>query len=248
MGCAFGLRRRGWLLALGCTLLAGCNTRVTPTGAPAAVLLPRPTMIVVDDFVIDADAVRVDPGIGGVARREMSGQDVTQAQAAATDAVRDAVRDTLIKSIAGMNLPVQPGGAPAPAGAYVEIRGDVLSINEGNRTRRTLVGFGAGRSSVQATTHVYYMTPGAPPQLLQTYDASAESNRTPGLGIGAASAAAGAVAGAAANAGAHVATIGSSDVDADAKRLAERLASNLGSLFAQQGWIPASAVPSPGLR
>jgi hypothetical protein len=248
MECDFGLRRRGWLLALGCLLLADCNTRVTPMGAAPAALLPRPTMVVVDDFVIDADAVRVDPGIGGVARRELSGQDVADAQSAVTDAVRNTVRETLLKSIAGMDLPVQPGGAATPPGAYVEIRGDVLSIDEGNRTRRNLVGFGAGRSSIQATTHVFYIAPGAPPQLLQTYDANAESGRTPGLGLGAASAAAGAVAGAAVNAGAHAATIGNSDVDADAKRLAERLASNVGSLFAQQGWIPPSAVPSPGLR
>jgi hypothetical protein len=250
MRVAFGQRLSVSLLALGCMLLAGCATRVKEMGgvAPGAASLPRPAMVVVDDFTVDPQAVQVDRGIGGMARRGFSGEDTTAAKAADAATVRDAVRDTLLKSIAGMGLPAQPASGAMSAGPYVEIRGDVLSVDEGNRTRRNIVGFGAGRSSIQAVAQVLYSAPGQPLRLLQSYDGNAESGRMPGLGLGAASAAAGAVAGAAVNTGAHAASIGHGDIDADARRLAEQLASKLGSLFAQQGWIAPSAAPSAGLR
>jgi len=249
MRVAFGQRLSVSLLALGCMLLAGCATRVKETGgaAPSAASLPRPAMVVVDDFTVDPQAVQVDRGIGGMARRGFSGEDATAAKAADAAIVRDAVRQTLLKSIAGMGLPAQPASGAMPAGPYLEIRGDVLSVDEGNRTRRNIVGFGAGRSSVKVIAQVLYSAPGQPLQLLHSYNGNAESGRMPGLGLGAASAAASA-AGAAVSTGAHAASIGHGDVDADARRLAEQLASKLGSLFAQQGWIAPSAVPSAGLR
>jgi hypothetical protein len=71
----------------------------------------------------------------------------------------------------------------------------------------------------------------------------------PGLAAGAASSAAsGSAAAVAASAGLHVTTGNRADVGAEAQRLAQRMATNIGTFFAQQGWIPASAVPSPRLR
>ncbi|MGH7210367.1 MAG: hypothetical protein ACREF1_02755, partial [Acetobacteraceae bacterium] len=49
---------------LGCALLAACSTRATTTGtyvapASATAALPRPAMVVVDDFAVDPNAVQV---------------------------------------------------------------------------------------------------------------------------------------------------------------------------------------------
>ena len=69
-----------------------------------------------------------------------------------------------------------------------------------------------------------------------------------GLAVGAASAAGGNAAAAAANGGMDLVRRGRADVGAEAKRLGGRMAVNLGTLFAQQGWVPQSAVPRPSLR
>jgi hypothetical protein len=238
-------------LILVCALLAGCSSRATTTGnyvARGAAGLPKPTMVVVEDFSVNPSAVRVDQGIGGVLRRDVSGTSSADSQATDADGVRFGITDGLTRAIGGMGLPVQQATAQSPAGPYVVVRGQVLGINEGNRTRRTAFGFGAGKSSVRAAAQVIYIAPGAEPQLLQTYEGSVDSGHMPGLAAGAASAAGGNAAAAAANGGMQVTNAGRADVSAEAKRLGTRMAVNIGGLFAEQGWIPQSAVPRPALR
>jgi hypothetical protein len=209
--------------------------------------LPRPTMVVVDDFAVAPDAVRVDTGLGGTARRILSGTDISAERARTIAAVRDAARDSLIQAIVGMNLPARSPALGAAATPFVEIRGTLLSINEGNQTRRNVIGFGAGESSVTATVQIIYVAPGAAPLVLESLNADSDSGRMPGLAVGGAGAAAGHVAAAAASGGEKVATAGHADTDVEARNMAQGLAAKIGALFAQQGWIPASAVPSSGL-
>lgn len=238
---------------LGCILLAACSTQATTTAnyvppATAMAALPRPIAVVVEDFAVDSNAVSVDQGIGGRLRRDLTSMTDSSAQTRDAKAVRLGIADTLTQAIRRMGLPAQKATGQLPAAPYVEVRGQVHSINEGNRTRRTLVGFGAGQSNVSAMAQVTYVAPGAEPRLLQTYTASSNSGHMPGLGVGAAGAAAGHAVAAAANGGLNVANAGRADVGAEAKRLGARLAVNIGKLFAEQGWIPQSAVPRPSLR
>ena len=85
---------------------------------------------------------------------------------------------------------------------------------------------------------------------MQTYDAYSNSGRKPGLALGGASAAAGgslAPLGLSAALGVHSETH-RTEVGKEGEKLADRVAYNLGRFFVQQGWIPASAVPTPSLR
>jgi len=233
--------RRGVVLAA--LLLSACGgDHVKSDGPVTIVQLPPPTTIVVTDFAVSTDSVDVDNGIGGRLRRAVAGKDEATEQAQAAAGVRDSLRDALIASLTKMNLPARsailgPGTPP-----YVEIRGTVTSIDEGNRTRRNLIGLGAGQSSVQAAAQAYYIAPGAAPVFLQGFQGDEDSGHMPGLAVGGAGAAAGHVAMAAANTGAHVATAGQSDTDAEAEQLGDDLAKKLGALFVQQGWIQASAI------
>jgi hypothetical protein len=247
------MNRGAWRWAVLCAvvLLSACSTKVTSTMAPTAqpvTMLPRPNMIVVDDFAVDPSVVRVDSGIGGTVRRAISGTDTAQEQAQQAANVSRVLRDSLIGQIYTMNLPARSPALGPVAPPYVEVRGTLTSIDEGNQTRRTIIGLGAGKSDVQASVALYYVAPGAPPALIQSYDGNANSGRMPGLAVGGAGAAAGHVGMAAANGTMNVATAGHGDADADAQHLAKDLAAQLGAVFAQEGWIPASSVPSVGLR
>ena len=119
----------------------------------------------------------------------------------------------------------------------------MLSVDEGNRTQRTMVGLGRGMSSVEATAQVYLLDSRAPPRLLESFTARADSGYTPGmaetLGVGAA---AGRLATSAAVGGVgHAALEGSrADDVGEARRLGRSLGDRVRQYLAAQGWAAAS--------
>lgn len=121
------------------------------------------------------------------------------------------------------------------------VGGQILSIDEGNRTRRNVIGLGAGRSEVQAHAEIYYYTDAADAHLMESFTAEAESNRKPGAAetMGAGAAAGRVAESAAVGAGTGLALSG--DVEADGARMAKAIAKHLGQFFAEQGWIPVLA-------
>ncbi len=237
--------------------VAGCSTRVQSTGtyvAPmqdAAVPLPRPRKVLVADFSADWNSVQLEQGIATRLQRQMSGADPTAEQQRTSLEVQQAVSEALVENLRKMGLPAERAAEGAmPGGTDLVIRGQIVRINEGNRTRRLAVGFGAGKSDVQAQVQVYYLRPDAPPQLLQTYDADANSGRRPGLAMGGAMAAgSGSVAPVVIGGalGIHGETK-KAGVAGEGERLGDRVAYNLAQFFVQQGWIPQSAVPAYSLR
>ena len=122
------------------------------------------------------------------------------------------------------------------------IKGQFLSIDEGNRTERVLLGLGTGRTSVQANVQLYELTA----QGMTTIDrlqADAKSGYKPGMGLmlGVGGLAGNLVTSAVIS---GVTTTGSelswATVDADGKRLANNVAKNLGQYFVAQGWIASA--------
>lgn len=231
------------------TALAGCKTQVQSTSymppPGAAASLPRPTMVVVRDFAIDPYSIQVDPGIGGQMRRSMNGTSIAEAQQTDASDVQLAITNTLVAQIQAMGLPVELDPGQLPPGNVLVIQGQVNQVNEGNRTRRNVVGFGAGMSNVSATAQLLYVRNGGAPQLLQSYQGDANSGRMPGLAAGAASSAAtGSAVGAIAGLGLKVVNAPKTEVGSRAQSMARRMSVNLGQFFAQEGWIPPSAVPS----
>jgi len=232
--------------------LGGCATQVTrtgsymPTGDQAGVAMPRPQRVLVTDFEVDPQAVQLDQGIGPRVMRTMGGGEVAMGSARE---VQDAITEALLDDIRKMGLPAvhaTPGAPVQPNDLLVQ--GQILKINEGNRTRRLAIGFGAGKSSVEAKVQVYYGRGEAQPRLLQTYDADANSGRKPGMGLGVASAAGGGSLAPAALSGALGAHSEKQGVAGEGQHLGNRIAYNLGEFFVQQGWIPAASAPSRSFR
>jgi hypothetical protein len=121
-----------------------------------------------------------------------------------------------------------------------------VSIGEGNRLRRLVIGFEAGGSEVKTLAQVYLGTAGGP-YLMQEFETTAESSKKPGvatpMGVGAAIG--GRIAkGAAVGGGLGVATEPRQTVEAAARRTAAELAKHLGQFFIAQGWIAQDQVNS----
>ncbi|MEJ2100346.1 MAG: DUF4410 domain-containing protein [Desulfobacterales bacterium] len=210
--------------------------------------LPRPDRILVYDFAVSPDEVMLDKGLSADLMQEYQqykGTSRTAEEIKVGHKVADALAEELVKKIRTYGLMAERAfGLPSGKGNLLMVKGQLLSIDEGNRTERVAIGLGTGRSDVQANVQVYEMTPKGMHEV-DTLRGTAKSGRKPGMGemmgIGAiaghllaSTVVSGVLSGAT--------EMTSATVEADGKRLAEKIAADLGNFFIDQDWIPPDAV------
>ena len=204
----------------------------------------RPAQVVVYDFAVSPEQVTLDTGVGP--RLMHHGETTSTLQSQEARETQEALAETLAERLGAYGLPVTrmaAGAVPPPDSLLVQ--GQIGSVNKGNRTRRVLIGFGAGKSNIDADSQLYYVTDPSRPVFLAAFNGSADSGRMPGaaetMGAGAAAqrlATSAAVSGAT-HAGAEARR---TERAAIADKLADGLARKIGDYAAGQGWIMASAV------
>ena len=235
-------------IAVLAVLLAACASARTQTvAAYAGAPLPRPDRIIVYDFAVSPEEVSLDQGIGARIKREVEDKSPGAAELEAARATQAALAAALARDLQSYGLIAEhyPTGTRLPAGTSLEVQGQIVRIDQGNRTRRVLIGLGAGKSSVSADAQIYYVSAPGEPRFISAYEGSSDSGRAPGaaetMGVGAASdrLATSAALGGAMHGGGELR--GTSD-DANVERLATSLAKQIGMFAVSQGWIPPSAV------
>jgi hypothetical protein len=239
-------------VAAGALLLAAFFCRPVPALSQtySTAHLPPPDLIVVRDFSTSAGQVKLDSGLGSRLTKALESQSATDQKRAATAAkVVNAVADTLVQQIRSLGLSVGRAGPDIALSPYQKIAiidGEITNIDEGNRTRRTVIGFGAGASRVEADAQLSYQAPGSPPQLLIGYDESGKSRSTPGMAVtmGVGGLAGHAATSAVLGGGLHAySETNGSTVEADGTRMAKKIAKQLAQYFATQGWISPGTMP-----
>jgi len=224
-------------LALGA--LVGCARVSTQDVDVRAVGLPRPQQIVVHDFAVSPGAVSLDTAIGARLMEMAKGTPEAEDQARAGQQVARVVTDNLVKEIAKLGIPAVSAAQATPvAGPSLDVEGQFLSVDEGNRLRRMVVGFGAGASEVRTLVQVYEITNDGR-RLVEDFYTTVKSSRKPGMGpmAGVGAAAGRAASSAAVSAGVGLATANSQTVEGDAQHAAEEIAKVLKTFFVQQGWV-----------
>ena len=242
--------KSGLVILLLLAAAAGCaptNVQQQPTNMTAT-QLPRPDRILVYDFAVSPDEVELDKGLSADLMqkyKEHKGMSRTAEEIKVGHKVADAVAEELVKKIRSYGLMAERAfGLPQGNGKVLMVKGQLLSIDEGNRTERVAIGLGAGRTSVQANVQVYEMTP----QGMKEVDkmrGTAKSGRKPGMGeMMGVGAIAGHLLASTLVSGVLSGTseMTSATVEADGKRLAENVAADLGKFFVDQGWIPPDAI------
>ena len=226
---------------VGLAVLAACTSTQSQV-EPDAAMLPRPQIVVVDTFAASPDEVKLDEGLTTEieqAIKERHGTSRTQQEIEAGRQVADAIADKLVVEIQDMGLRAERGSAlPAGTQNALLIKGQLVSIDEGNRTERVIIGLGAGRSDVRTQVQVYEVTP-AGSRLIDTIEVDAKSGLAPGMAetMGVGGLTGHLLVSTVVGGGLHVAdeAIGA-DVVADADRAAKGIAKQLSALFAQEGW------------
>jgi hypothetical protein len=202
--------------------------------------VPRPERVLVYDFTGSADEVHLDRGVGAQLEDMTSSQTQTQQQLEIGRAAARTLSQELVQHLNDMGLPAQRAfGAPTRWGNALVIEGQFVSIDQGNRTERLVIGLGAGGSDMQTKVQVYTTTPsGLEP--VQDFATNVASGYKPGMaetmGVGAA---AGTLAtSAAVGAGLGIGSEAwSADVTAEAKRTAKAVAERIQTYCVEQGWF-----------
>jgi Domain of unknown function (DUF4410) len=232
---------RGTSALAGLALLAAC-TSTQSQNETAGEMLPPPSVVIVDRFAVSPEEVTLDEGLSTEIEQAIKarhGTSRTEQEIEAGRQVADAIADKLVVEIRDSGLPAERGSA-VPAGTQhaVLIKGQLISIDEGNRTERVIIGLGAGRSDVRADAQVYEVTP-AGRQLVDQIEVNAKSGLTPGMAetMGVGGLTGHLLVSTVVSGGLHVASedLGA-NVVADADRAAKGIAKQLAALFAQQGW------------
>lgn len=242
------LRSASAALAFSAMLLSGCAAAsVTNTAQYATPMQTAPQSVYVYTFAGSPEAVKLDnSGIVHKLSASFSGSSQASQQTQAAVAASNELTDEVVAKLQSMGVRAIRTDAPPPADQNVMIvEGNVSSIDAGNQRRRMLIGLGAGKSEVKAQVQVLYKPAGGMPQLVQTFDADANSGHMPGVaetaGVGAA---AGHIATSAVAGGAlHVGSEHKGDtVTSDAKKLADSVAKQIAQIGVAQGWMPGDAV------
>jgi hypothetical protein len=232
LGAAVALAGLAWLGA--CTSTQSQNE----TGGQ---MLPQPQVVIVDRFATSPAEVELDEGLSSEVEEAVKahrGDSRSEQELQVGHEVADALADKLVVEIRDLGLPAERGTTVPPGQTGVLIKGQFVSIDEGNRTERVLIGLGAGRSDVRVHTQVYEVTPSGR-QLVDQIEVNAKSGLTPGMAetMGAGGLAGHLLVSTAVSGGLHVVseTMGS-NVVADTDRAAKGIAKQLAGLFAEQGW------------
>ena len=212
----------------------------------------RPSQVLVYDFAATTANVRENQGLFAAAGHSLSSTTKNDRELAIVQTVQNRMAEDLVSGMRELGLPVQRAtqGAVLPTDA-VAVTGFFLNVDEGDRLQRTVVGFGAGQSTVDTKVEVYAPSTSGPIKLLE-FSTHADSGAAPGAlvtgGVGAAANGGMTVGIAAANLGVSAGKGYRSQVEQMTARSADQAVAYLSEYFAKQGWISQEKVKQAKTR
>jgi len=153
------LRPRAWvalvialLLSLGCAS-ASVEGRRVDTGDR---IIPKPPVLLVYPFALDSDDVAVDTlGFSDATHEDRSSENL-RIQSELLFQTVSKLNERGINAKSGTDVTEIPLNA-------LLVKGQFVTIDEGNRARRMIIGFGAGAERLTTQIQVYHSTPPHPP-------------------------------------------------------------------------------------
>lgn len=235
------MSRPVWVAAA-LALLAGCTQ--SSSQVQTAVEMPRPQVIVVQDFAVWPGEVKLDPGISGTIDETLLGNGLPPRAQKERDIgrqVASALADKLVVEIRDMGFEAQRGaGLPPGKARGLVVSGQFVAIDQGSRAERVAIGLGAGRSDVRVRAQVFEVGP-AGRTLADEIEVDAKSGLAPGMAetMGAGAVAGHLVVSTLVSGGVQAAdeSLGASVV-ADSDRAAKGIAKQLAAFFGREGWVP----------
>ena len=209
-------------LAAGCAQTNVSNRESTSTSE----VILKPARVIVYDFASTPAAVPPDSAIAGLYRQRTTPQTPEEISLGRRLGAR-----------VSAHLVAATGPVPHPGDAV--IRGEFVSIDKGNRTKRMLIGFGAGAARLETLVEGYVVTTtGLVP--LGSAQIETAGGKMPGMlvPIGAGAAAGRAATSAAiSGAGNVLQELGPEGLDGAATRTAKEIAKLIVKSYKERGWL-----------
>jgi len=224
---------------LALVVAAGCaSTKVSDEQRLVTGKIPRPHHIWVYDFAATPADVPSESALAGQHAEHPTPQ--TAEQIAIGRKVGESIATELVAEILDMGMLAKRASAGTePEINDLVIRGYLLSIDEGNATKRVAIGFGSGASELSVAVEGFQMTAQGL-RKLGSGTVGAGGGKTPGGAVGVAALIAtgnpvGLIVGTGAKAYGEYS--GSSKIEGRAKATAKEIADVLKKRFQEQGWI-----------
>ena len=196
--------------------------------------LARPVSIPVYDFAIDATQALADTFGVETAPEPMTAEERQDAQA-----VSSLLAEKMVAELRERGITAERALASTePPETALVVKGQFMTIEEGQAGKRVLIGFGAGMNELQVQLQVYQVVDGRLMRIAEA-DADARGSRRPGQIVPIAGAiASGRAAGALISGGlALKQEITAGGLDDDVARLARKLADQAKDFYERQGWL-----------
>jgi Domain of unknown function (DUF4410) len=199
--------------------------------------LPKPEMVLIKDLAVPAEDITTDESVAAQLHRKRMlrrGSDEDSTPDILTQQVQASFAEALASELKQVNVQSQrAGGDGAYLGSSLIIEGEFLAINEGDKSKRIMIGFGRGASNIQAHVIVSSLSKGQRTVVLE-FNLKSDSGKKPGAAatMGAGSLAVGAVAG---GVGDKKGT-----VQADASRMGKAVAKQIEGFMISQKWMSPS--------
>jgi len=227
-----------WILISGLAAIGmGCAsagvTRVPGSADPG--MLPRPGVVYVYDFAVSSNDVVIDT-LGADFMSEGTKLTDEEKQAYATsNALSEAIVEQLGKE--GIYAQRANDGDIPPLHALV-LKGQFITIDEGSRFKRMVIGFGAGSSELRANVQAYQETARGLHPIGEAV-AEAKGSKTPGMAIPVAGGAAmgSAATSAIVSGGMNIARETRGAMNPDVERMAKKIAERAKAFYVRQGWL-----------
>ena len=227
------------LCLLTVAVAAGCaSTKVSDRHEYKGGKIPRPAHIWVYDFAATPAELPANSALAGQHAEHATPQ--TAEQIAAGRQAGAEVATQLVEEIRGMGLPAaRASSGTTPTINDLVIRGYLLSIDEGNATKRVAIGFGSGASELKVAVEGFQMTAQGL-RKLGSGNVDSSGGKTPGGAVGVTALIVtgnpvGLIVGTGAKAYGEYS--GSSKIEGRAKATAKEIANQLKPKFQQQDWI-----------
>ncbi len=224
------------LPALIALFLVGCaGGSATKTGSSrGSESVPRPSVFLIYDFAVDAEDVVIDtPGLN------MEDNTSTSERRAKGKVWATALSKSLVRQLSeeGITAKRATGSTHIPMNA-IAVKGQFISIDEGDAVRRTSIGFGMGTEEVHAMVQVYQMRKKGLIHVSEI-ETEAHGRKTPGVvGPAAVAAGAGMFVGLAVSAAVNVKSEGlDGSLQTTVDNLAGEIVERAVSYYKKRGWL-----------
>ena len=182
----------------------------------------RPERVLVFDFAASPDDVALNRAIPARIARRVAG-DETEAKRAVGRQAALILANRLVDGLWSYGIPAEPADDATPLRADdLVLTGQFVTLDEGNRIARTVIGFGTGGTEVRAHVQLYQVR-GEDAQLLTGFQIIARSSHFPSVAT-------------------SVAGVTGDSVEADARRAADATLTEILRFFIGQDWLPPDAL------